>query len=619
MFTLRHTPIALALLSLYSMQTLAAETVQSNERMNIVIAKGNTSPNATTQNYTGDDVIKIEPTKSDINKTIDELIAENSPGFVHTNSGTSKHVSNNYHRGLSDEYTLYLLNGVPFPTSTLGSQSIPGIPMESIERIEVIRGAQASLYGSSSLTGVINIITKTGENMDAQLNISTGSNDTQRIAGVYANNIDKLHFMTSIDIDKSDGYDFIEGSDDEFGYQTYSMNSYLAYVTDTNRFSLSLTNATANVEINDSVCNWNANTSECDYISGAVDTTQDTLQMTGKYIQKYNKNITSEFTLSTSEVSSDSHNYGSEDVDHYQTNESLAQLHFNTQWKKISANFGGEYIYTKYESNDNGEDRKQAATYFALSSDITDNINVSAGLRGDDYSDFGNALTYSAGLSLFKIASISYKTSFSAPSYNDLYWPDAGNPDLESEEGKMLELALTHNINTTNAYIPLKFNVYRGSLDNKIDWAPNDPSNPYSTWSPYNIGKVKVQGAEAYIQYNAKNYTFDIAGAYSESVDKSTNEQLNNVPEWSGSSSIQYNITNSIKPKFIYSYIGKRTTSNSGDLKEAHILGFAINYQVMKNFNASFNINNITDNDQQLHNGYNADGRTFMLTLGANL
>lgn len=605
MFDLRHTTIAFSLLSLYSASLLATDTTQPDERMNVMVIKGYSTPNATTQSYSGDTVIKIVPSNDDINKSLDQLIAENSPGFVHTNSGTSKHNSNNYHRGLSDKYTLYLLNGVAFPTSTLGSQSVPNIPMESIELIEVIRGAQASLYGSSSLTGVINIITKTGETADAQLNISTGSHNTNRIGGVFADNFGKFHVMSSLEIDKSNGYKIVQASDDDFGYQTYSMSSYAAYVTESNRFSLALNNGTSDLEIYESYPS-----------AGKAETTQDTLQLTGKYIQEYSRHLSSEFTLSSAQVDLKAGHHNTSDVDLFSTNETLAQLHLNSHWEKLAVNLGGEFTQSKYKSKSNHANRDQAAMYIAFSGDVTDYLGISGGLRNDNYSDFGNALTYSAGLSLFQIVSLSYKTSFTAPSYNDLYWPTTGNPDLEAEKGKMLELSLTHNIETKNAYIPLKFNIYSGALDNKIEWTPIAPGSP--TWSPFNIGKVEIKGAEAYMQYNASNFVFDIAGAYSESIDKSTNKQLNNVPKWSGSSSIQYNVTNNIKPKLIYSYIGERMAS-SGQLDEVHLLNFAINYQFIKHFNVGFSINNLTDNNQPIHNGYNADGRTYQLTLGANM
>lgn len=606
----RYTALFIALAGSYAPSITAQEaSTDNNDRMSILIKKGYSTPNVTTQTYSGNDVIKIEPQQSDINKSLDEIIAEHSPGFIHTNSGTSKHNSNNFYRGLSDKYTLYLLNGVPFPSTTTGSQNLPNIPVESIQRIEVIRGAQASLYGSSSLTGVINIITKTGADRDAKLNFSAGSHNTQRVAGMYADNIGNLQFMTSLDIDKSDGYKMIEDNEeDNFGYQTYSMNSYIAYVTETNRFSLAINNSTDNLDIN----SYNST----DWSSGKADSVQDTLQLTGKYIQKINANIYSEFTLSNADVDLKADEYNSSNVDHYATNETLTQLHFHGQWAKLAVNLGGEFTYSKYTSNNNGNNRKQAATYLAFSHDTTDWLNLSGGLRGDKYSDFGNAFTYSAGISAFDLIALNYKTSFTAPSYNDLYWPDVGNPDLEAEEGKMLELALTHNISTEHAYIPLKLSLYKGQLDNKIEWAAESEGS--WIWRPYNIGKVDVKGVEAYFKYDAERFVYDLSAAYSRSLDESTGEQLNNVPKWSASSSIQYNITKTISPKLTYSYIGERSSSYT-DLEESHILDFAITYQAFKHFNIGLNVNNLTDNDRQLYDGYNADGRTFEISIGANL
>ncbi|HIP75781.1 MAG TPA: TonB-dependent receptor [Psychromonas hadalis] len=614
MFNPRHTPIALALITLFSTPVFAdtetettQDTTPKNERVNVLVTKGYSSPSATTENYSGDNVIKIIPSAADRNKSLDQLISEQSPGFVHTNSGTKKHNSTNYHRGLSDKYTLYLLNGVPFPTSTLGAQNIPDIPMESIALIEVINGAQASLYGSSSLTGIINIVTKTGSESDAQLNVSAGSHNTQRVGGVYAEKFGRIEFMTSFDADKSDGYDFIEASDDDFGYNTYSMSSYAAYVTKTNRLSFAINNSTSDIDIFDKPFGLPA---------GKINSKQDNLQLTGKYIQVYNPNVTSEFTLSHATVDLDSGHYNSSVVDTFKTDQNLAQLRFNTQWDLFSLNMGGEFSQSKFHSKSDKEIRDQHAVYAALNSDVTNYLTLSTGIRNDHYSDFGNALTYSAGASLFNTAHLSYRTSFTAPSYNDLYWPNLGNPDLKAEKGEIYELSFTHNISTVDAFIPMKLNFYTGELDDKINWAP--VSSGSSIWKPSNVDLVKIKGVEAYVKYDTQQFVFDLSAAYSKSIDESTNNQLVNVPKWSGSSSIQYNLGYNLKPKFIYSYIGERE-GKSDTLDEVHLLGFALDYQMTQYISFAFNVDNITNNENQLHEGYNADGRTFLLTVNASL
>lgn len=83
-------------------------------------------------------------------------------------------------RGAEANHTLVLLDGVQLndPTNTRGGAfDLNSINIESIERIEIIRGAQSAVYGSDALAGVIHIITKTPNKSSTTLNASVGSDD----------------------------------------------------------------------------------------------------------------------------------------------------------------------------------------------------------------------------------------------------------------------------------------------------------------------------------------------------------------------------------------------------------------------------------------------------------
>lgn len=66
-------------------------------------------------------------------------------------------------RGFRQREVLVLLNGIPIESANTGQVNLESVPVEMIQRVEVIRGAGSSLYGPTSLGGVVNIVTKKGK------------------------------------------------------------------------------------------------------------------------------------------------------------------------------------------------------------------------------------------------------------------------------------------------------------------------------------------------------------------------------------------------------------------------------------------------------------------------
>ncbi len=77
-------------------------------------------------------------------------------------------------RGLSSNDVLIMLDGIPLNSAALGGVDLGDIPFASVERIEIIRGAEAALYGDNSAGGIVNIVRKTGEE-NAHLGLTAGS------------------------------------------------------------------------------------------------------------------------------------------------------------------------------------------------------------------------------------------------------------------------------------------------------------------------------------------------------------------------------------------------------------------------------------------------------------
>ncbi len=85
------------------------------------------------------------------------------PGLVVQRNGSAGNLENVRIRGALSSHTLVMIDGFPVNSPTLGSFDIGSLPLDGFERVEVVRGAQSALYGSSAIGGVVNFIPRKGE------------------------------------------------------------------------------------------------------------------------------------------------------------------------------------------------------------------------------------------------------------------------------------------------------------------------------------------------------------------------------------------------------------------------------------------------------------------------
>lgn len=115
-----------------------------------------------------------------------------------SNLGLNKSI---FVRGASNRYTLFLINGIPIsdPTEVGGAFDPRLIPLDQIERIEIMKGAQSTLYGSDAVAAVINIITKEGGKKAAELSgsIGYGSFGTLRAQAALQGQADEVKYQLS--------------------------------------------------------------------------------------------------------------------------------------------------------------------------------------------------------------------------------------------------------------------------------------------------------------------------------------------------------------------------------------------------------------------------------------
>ena len=105
-------------------------------------------------------------TDKDIQNQQAETVLEvlrNVPGLDVVQSGSRGNATSVFIRGSDSDQVLVLIDGVEVNSTTLGAFNFAHLTTENIERIEILRGAGGTLYGSQAIGGVINIITKKGQ------------------------------------------------------------------------------------------------------------------------------------------------------------------------------------------------------------------------------------------------------------------------------------------------------------------------------------------------------------------------------------------------------------------------------------------------------------------------
>ncbi|MEA3438472.1 MAG: TonB-dependent receptor [Thermodesulfobacteriota bacterium] len=141
-------------------------------------------------------------------KTVDEALSETIGIFAKRNKGLMDTTSSVRLRGFKgDQYTLVLLDGQPLNDAYTGGLEWGMLPVDNIERIEVIRGAASALYGGNAMGGVINIITKTPEKLELSASGGLGTHGTRRYRFSAGNRfLDKFSLRIGYEKESTDGY-----------------------------------------------------------------------------------------------------------------------------------------------------------------------------------------------------------------------------------------------------------------------------------------------------------------------------------------------------------------------------------------------------------------------------
>lgn len=438
--------------------------------------------------YTREDIDKLQV------KTLPDLL-KGTVGLDVAQSGGYGQPTDVFLRGTNPGHVLVLIDGIKMGSATTGTSPYELIPIDQIERVEIIRGPQSSLYGSEAMGGVIQIFTRKGGGVDGKPRITLeaggGSYDTEHTAGTISgklgsnwynlgvSNIDSAGFKVKIGNPQYAGYDNT-GINARFGHRFTNAAEVEVFFTrsqGTNQYAPGFVGAGNNSAFINEVIglfgkmdvldNWQTSLRlgrSIDYL--------DTFYPNGGFESRYN---TSRWNAS------------------WLNQVQLAEAHQLT--------LGADYRLDQVASGDldpyapgfntyNQPSRYDAGLFAELHSKVLERHFINASLRGDKNQAFGDYVTGSIGWRYNSIFGISpfanFGNAFKAPTFNDLYWPNTGygggNPHLKPEESRSVEVGLAGK----HTHLQWELRAYHTDIDQLI-----------SGWPPVNINKARIEGIEA--------------------------------------------------------------------------------------------------------------------------
>jgi len=528
------------------------------------------------------------------------------PGMQFSPSGGQGAQTSLFMRGTESDHTLILVDGVQMTTNSGPAGRLEFIPLDQIERIEIVRGPRSSVYGSEAIGGVVNIITKPNiqEDFSGSVKLMVGTENSSNANMGLQGRVGKSTLSLNASRRETDGIDnSVRGSSDDDGYENDS-------------FSLSFSHQFSELfSVSSTYSSFDA---QADYDDGVVntDSQQFSTTVSASFTEQWNsKLILEQFEEDNADAgafgltNSSSENKKLSWQNTYRFDASnLLSFGIDHQEQELRyASFGA--LQTDTSRDNNG--------VYAVYIRETGPLDFTLSLRNDDNERFGNHSTGSIAIGSdfgeSVRAWVSYGTAFKAPNLIDLYvnFPSFfffANPNLKPETAESVELSLqAEALGAT-----WQFNVFRNDIDDLI-------STDATFTSLANIQEARIDGMEATVSSTIAGWRLDAALTLLDHENRSTGVNLLRRPE----QTLSLNIARQFGALEIAVNLlaqNERLDIDPITFGGSTVGGFGVvnllaGYRFNDEMNLRLRIGNFLDKEYQIVDGFNTQDRTAQLSL----
>ena len=513
------------------------------------------------------------------------------PGISTAINGGLGQVTSIYLRGAKPQHTLILVDGVRMNGQLdLNGYDLANLDVTAIERIEILKGPQSTLYGSDALAGVINIITQKGDGKPrATLQHEVGRYQTQRTSAGVSGGDETLHYSVNATHLDTEGFSATKTDPDSDGLlnNTFSTRMGGKLLTETT---------------------WDAHVryinAEAEYDAGLYEKEQlvTRLQLQHQFNQKLSS------TAAISYLDLERVQYATDYLSDTLSYEWNLTAQPNSQNTLLLGTDGYEDQYS-FSGNEGDLDNHAFLALWQLRPDEATALNLSG--RQDHHSRFGEATTYQGGISHILPTETrlhaAYGNGFKAPTSYQLTY----SPTLDPEKSRGWEIGLEQPIleNQCQLSATLFNKTYKHFID-YVAWINNGPSYE-------NLSTAETDGVELAANYFLSDQsTLTIAYSYLDN-DSPDSGFTARRPQHKIDTTLFLQLTPTWNVTALASHVGSRQ-ERGNKLDSYALINLSTRYKLDDNITLFARLENLLNETYETALdfsfpplGYNAPGRSF--------
>lgn len=562
---------------------------------------------------TRDDIARAGPT------SLPELLSREA-GIEFASNGGDGRQSSLFIRGTNSNQSVVLIDGVRVVSATTGATALEQIPLEQIERIEIVRGPVSGLYGADAIGGVVQVFTRKGRGAPApHLSLAAGNDGTWRVGAGIGGVVGDTSFAVDVTHRTTDGgfsatnRDNFNYNPDEDGYRNTAYSVRVSHLlAEGHEVGFNAFQAFGRAQ-------YDANQD----LTGQInDVQKNRVQANSVYLknqltERWHSTLTLSQAVDRSENFTPRNPWGPDYGRFTTTQDTLTWQNDLALGAAGQLTAGYEHQKQKVSSTQEFtvSNRQNNAVFAGWNGEFGASL-LNASLRHDNNSQFGGKTTGTLGYGYRVNEAVkltaNWGTAFRVPTFNDLYWPDdgngyVGNPNLKPESSRNAEVGAEFS----GALGKLKLAAFENRVDDLINGY--DCSGGFPCTSS-NVNKATIKGVSLTGSTVLAGTTLRGNVNWQDPRDDITDKRLTYRSEWYGTLDVsrpfdQLTLGSTLR-------VAGSRYADSGNTKE--LGGYALvdlyaDYALNPTTRLFARVNNAFDRDYTQLAGYNTAGREWLV------